>query len=79
MAIRTVSDAGGEWSSAATWVGGVKPISGKDSVAFTVTSGNLLITSTDVTIRGIDFRNYVNTLTLKGVSIIIDDTNTSLS
>lgn len=77
MAIRTVSDAGGEWSSAATWVGGVKPISGKDSVAFTATSGNLLITSTDVTIRGIDFRNYVNTLTLKGVSIIIDDTNTS--
>lgn len=80
MAIRTVSNAGGEWSSAATWVGGVKPIVGKDSVAFTATSGNLLIDgaiTVDTTIKGIDFRNYVNTLTLRGTRILIDDQNTS--
>lgn len=80
MAIRTVSNAGGEWSSAATWVGGVKPISGRDSVAFTATSGPLLIDANitaDVTIKGIDFRNYVNTLTLRAININIDDTSTS--
>lgn len=80
MAIRTVSNTGGEWSTAATWVGGVKPIAGKDSVAFTATSGALLIDQVltgNVQLKGIDFRNYVNTLTLNGTQIIIDDSNTS--
>lgn len=80
MAIRTVSNTGGNWNTKSTWVGNVKPVVGRDSVAFTATSGPLLLdgsVTVDTRIKGIDFRNYTNTFTLKGANLIIDDTNTS--
>lgn len=79
MAIRTVSNAGGIWNNTSTWVGGIRPVAGRDSVAFTATSGPLILTTAtaNATIKGIDFRNYTNTFTMRGVSLIIDDTNTS--
>lgn len=61
MALRTVSILGGNWTSTTTWVGGVVPLSG-DTVDFTASSGPLQVT-TSVTCAGIDFTNYVNTIT----------------
>ena len=61
MATRTVSNTGGNWNATATWVGGVVPNSG-DTVNFTATSGNLTVNVTS-TCAGIDFTNYLNTIT----------------
>lgn len=62
MAVYTVSNAGGNYNAGATWVGGIVP-STTDTVAFTSTSGNLTINVAS-TCAGIDFTNYVRTLTL---------------
>lgn len=62
MALRTVSDTGGNWNATATWVGGVVPVAG-DTVDFTATSGNLTVNVITATLAGIDFTNYVNTIT----------------
>lgn len=61
MAIFTVSNTGGNYNSGSTWVGGVAP-STADTVAFTSTSGPLTINAT-TTCAGIDFTNYLNTIT----------------
>jgi hypothetical protein len=62
MALRTVSILGGNWSSVTTWVGGVVPVSG-DTVDFTALSGNLTVNVTTATLAGINFTNYVSTIT----------------
>lgn len=62
MAVYTVSNAGGNYNVGATWVGGIVP-STTDTVDFTATSGNLTI-PVSTTCAGIDFTNYVGTLTV---------------
>lgn len=62
MALRTVSNTGGNWSATAAWTGGVVPLTG-DTVNFTATSGNLTVDVNTNTLTGIDFSNYVNTIT----------------
>jgi len=62
MALRTVSTLGGNWSATATWVGGVVPIV-NDTVDFTATSGNLTVNVATAILAGINFTNYVNTIT----------------
>jgi hypothetical protein len=62
MAIRTVSNAGGNWNATATWVGAVVPIAG-DSIAFTATSGNLTVNVASAGLVGVNFTNYVGTIT----------------
>jgi hypothetical protein len=62
MAIITVSNAGGNWNTGATWVGGVVPSTTLDTVAFTATSGQLTVNVASTCI-GINFTNYVNTIT----------------
>ena len=64
MAVYTVSNTGGNINAGATYVGGVAPTSA-DTIAFTVTSGQLTV-NTNFTIAGIDFTNYVNTITFVG-------------
>ena len=65
MAIRTVSNAGGNWNATATWTGGVVPIAG-DSIAFTATSGNLTVNVSSAALVGVNFTNYVGTITFNG-------------
>ena len=62
MPLRTVSNTGGNWNATTAWVGGVVPIAG-DTVDFTATSGNLTINVATATLAGIDFTNYVGTIT----------------
>ena len=62
MAIRTVSNTGGNFNVAATWVGGIIPTN-VDTIAFTATSGPLTIDDNSP-IRGIDFTNYTNVFTI---------------
>jgi hypothetical protein len=62
MAARTVSNTGGNWNDTAAWVGGVVPIAG-DTVDFTSTSGNLTVNVSTASLAGINFTNYVNTIT----------------
>ena len=62
MALRTVSNTGGNWNATTAWVGGVVPIAG-DTVAFTATSGNLVVNVATVVLAGINFTNYANTIT----------------
>ena len=62
MAVRTVSNTGGNWNATTTWVGGVVPSTTLDTVAFTATSGQLTVNVASTCI-GIDFTNYVNTRT----------------
>jgi len=66
MAVITVSILGGNWNSATTWVGGVVPNATLDTVAFTATSGNLTVNVSSTCI-GIDFTNYVNTITFNSL------------
>lgn len=62
MAARTVSNTGGNWNATTTWVGGVVPVAG-DTVDFTATSGPLTVNVATANLVGIDFTNYVNTIT----------------
>lgn len=62
MAIRTVSPTGGNWNAITTWTGGVVPIAG-DTVDFTALSGNITVNVSTANLIGIDFTNYVNTIT----------------
>lgn len=62
MAVRTVSNTGGNWNATATWVGGVVPLAG-DDVNFTATSGPLTVNVSTANLIGINFTNYVNTIT----------------
>lgn len=74
MAARTVSNTGGNWNSVTTWVGGVVPLGG-DTVDFTVTSGNLVVNVSTATLAGINFTNYINTITFNNNILI----NTSVN
>ena len=62
MAVRTVSNTGGNWNATTTWVGGVVPLNA-DTVDFTATSGNLVVNVLTNILAGIDFTNYVGTIT----------------
>jgi hypothetical protein len=62
MATRTVSNAGGNWNATATWVGGVVPIAG-DDINFTATSGDLTVNVSTANLVGVNFTNYVGTIT----------------
>jgi hypothetical protein len=62
MATRTVSNAGGNWNAPATWTLGVVPIAG-DDIAFTATSGNLTVNVASAVLVGVNFTNYVGTIT----------------
>ena len=62
MAVITVSNTGGNYNATGTWVGGVIPLT-TDTIAFTATSGNLTINVAS-TCAGVDFTNYVGTLTV---------------
>lgn len=65
MAVYTVANGGGNINAGATYVGGIAP-SSTDTIDFTATSGQLTV-NTIFTIAGIDFTNYVNTLTMSAV------------
>jgi len=69
MATRTVSNAGGNWNAPATWTLGVVPIAG-DDIAFTATSGNLTVNVNTANLVGVNFTNYVGTIT--GWNIVSD-------
>jgi hypothetical protein len=62
MAIRTISAAGGNWNSTATWVGGVVPTS-SDSVLGDATSGQLTM-NVAATCQFVDFSAYTQTITM---------------
>jgi hypothetical protein len=62
MATRTVSNAGGNWNAVGTWTGGVVPIAG-DDIAFTITSGNLTVNVASANLVGVNFTNYIGTIT----------------
>lgn len=61
MATKVVANGGGNYNVGATWVGGVAPLT-TDDIAFTSTSGDLTINVTS-TCAGINFTNYVGTIT----------------
>jgi hypothetical protein len=62
MATRTVSNAGGNWNAVGTWTGGVVPVAG-DDINFTATSGNLTVNVASANLVGVNFTNYVGTIT----------------
>ncbi len=62
MALRTVSALGGNWNATTAWAGGVVPVVG-DTVDFAATSGNLVVNVATANLAGIDFTNYVGTIT----------------
>lgn len=62
MAVRTVSNTGGNWNATAAWVGGVVPLA-TDTVDFTATSGNLVVNVNTAALAGINFTNYLGTIT----------------
>jgi len=69
MAIRTISDAGGNWNATTTWVEGAVPIQGDDVIA-TSTSGNLTLTAGAIT-KSLDFTNYVGTFNMNNFNLAI--------
>jgi hypothetical protein len=62
MAVRTISNTGGNFNSVGTWVGGVVPLT-TDTINATATSGPLTINVAS-TCAGADFTNYVSTLAI---------------
>lgn len=63
MAIRTISNMGGNWNATGTWVENAVPIAGDDIIA-TSTSGNLTVNVATANMRSVDLSNYLATLTL---------------
>ena len=61
MATRTISNAGGDWSSAGTWVEGAAPTAADDVVA-TATSGNVTVSGTSNTCKTLILTGYTGTL-----------------
>ena len=68
MAVYTVANGGGDINAGATYVGGIAP-SSTDTIDFTATSGQLTVNA-NFTIAGIDFTNYVNTLTMSAILFV---------
>jgi len=58
---KSISNAGGNWSSSSTWSDGIVPTSADDIIA-TATSGDLTI-DTDAVCRSLDLTSYTATLT----------------
>lgn len=69
MAIRTISNTGGLWSNAATWVEGEVPTNADDVVA-TATSGNITLTANGYC-RSIDLTGFTGTITVQNCWIIV--------
>ena len=63
MAIKTVAAAGGNFSTGATWVGGLAPVAG-DGIVANATSGNLTFNGNTVSLISADFTGYTGTLAL---------------
>jgi hypothetical protein len=68
MATRTISNLGGNYNSATTWVEGVVPTSADEIVA-TATSGQLTVNVVSAA-RNVNFTNYTNTLTMSTTLIL---------
>lgn len=68
MAVITISNAGGNFSSTAAWVGGVVPLA-VDSLLASATSGPLTLDGERIC-AGIDFELYTSTLTMNaGITV----------
>jgi len=63
MATITISNAGGNWNSTATWVGGVIPVAA-DTINATATSGSLII-NVAAQVEVVDLTLYTSTLELR--------------
>jgi hypothetical protein len=72
MATRTISDAGGNFSSTATWVEGIVPTAADDVVA-TPTSGDLLSNISTNSCLSLDLTNYTRTLTITAALYVYGD------
>lgn len=72
MAIRIISNAGGNWSATTSWVEGAVPTSA-DEVRATVTSGNLVLNVAS-TCRSLDLTGYLGTFSsTAGYGLTIGD------
>jgi hypothetical protein len=70
MAIRTISDTGGNWSSASTWAEGVAPTLA-DSVVATASSGNVTVDQ-DFTVASFDLTNYTKVFSDGGYTCTVN-------
>ena len=66
MAIKTISNTGGNFNTTGAWTDGILPIAG-DSIIATATSGPLTINAATVSIVSANFTNYTSTLTIDNV------------
>lgn len=66
-----ISNAGGNWNAAGTWVGGVKPTAA-DDVTTTATSGNVTVNE-NILCRSLDLNGYTGTIALGNYNITIGD------
>lgn len=73
MAVKTVSNIGGNWTTAATWSPAGVPAT-IDTIVFTSTSGPLIVNVVS-TCAGIDFTNYVNTVTFTSILTVAGPVN----
>jgi hypothetical protein len=74
MAVKTVTDTGGNWASASTWSPSGVPSTTADNVVFTSTSGPLTVSS-PATIETISFANWQNTLYLNDALTVTGNMN----
>lgn len=77
MATITATAGGGNWSSTATWVGGVVPTAA-DDVRLSSTSGNVTIDAASVC-RSLDCSGYTGTLTHNAFTLSIGDATAGTS
>jgi hypothetical protein len=68
MAVKTISNAGGNWNNTATWVGGATPTA-LDSIAATATSGPLTV-NINPQILFMDLSLYTSTLTINSNNLL---------